>query len=167
MPAIPKHILVTQLHIAKVYALGNVAEVPLGSNKGFWVDEFIEDGGGKSGDAWCMHGVYHCHEQACHMQRAARPWLKKTGWCKGQWIYCFDHPAVTIVTAENILNGYQIPDGAVWIKYRQDGTGHTGFVFDHDPHRDEMKSIEFNHSNRVDVDVYTIQNIADFKGVIC
>lgn len=162
----PTHILATQLHIATMYALGNVREVPDGSNRGFWVSEFIEDGGGKDGDAWCMHGAYHCHVKACAMQRVKTPWLKRTGWCKGQWLYALEEPRLTVVQAPEILNGWQIPDGAIWIKVRKDGTGHTGFVFDHDPDKNELKSIEFNHSNKVDVETYTITNIADFKGVI-
>ena len=164
MVGMPKHVLRTQLFIASTY-VGRVAEVPDGSNRGFWVDEFIEDGGGNPGDAWCMHGVYHCHEMACDMQRT-RPFLKRTGWCKGQWLYALDQPTLTVVLAPDILAGYQVPDGAVWIRYGSNGKGHTGFVFDHDPGKNELKSIEFNCSNKVDVRVYTITNIADFKGVI-
>ena len=163
----PTHILRTQLAMAKIYLALNVVEIPSGSNRGFWVEEFQEDGGGNAGDAWCMHGVYSCHVEACEQQRIKVPYLKRTGWCKGQWTYCLDNSRVDIVHRDQILNGWQIPKGAIWIKVRKDGTGHTGFVVDHDPHRDEMKSIEFNHSDRVDTDIYTLQNIADFKGVIC
>ena len=152
--------------MAKIYLGLSVKEEPLGSNRGFWVEEFQEDGGGNPGDAWCMHGVFSCHEEACAIQRIKKPFLKRTGWCKGQWLYALDSPRVDVVHAPEIFNGWQIPDGAIWIKYRGDGTGHTGFVYDHDPARDEIKSIEFNHSNKVDIEVYTLTNIADFKGVI-
>lgn len=167
MTGMPKWILETQLHIAVMYALGNIAEVPPGSNRGFWVEEFQEDAGINPGDAWCMAGVYHCHLKACGMQRVARPWLKRTGWCKGQWLYCLDQPNLTIVHAPTILQGWQIPDGAIWIRYGANGCGHTGFVYDHDPEKKELKSIEFNHSNKVDIETYTIPNIPDFKGIIC
>ena len=163
----PKHLLRTQLHCAKDYALGKVKEEPLGSNRGFWVEEFQEDAGINPGDAWCAAGVYSCHEEACDMQRISVPFLKRTGWCKGQWLYALKQPRLGILSAKDIIEDKkQIPDGAIWIRYADDGTGHTGFVFDHDPDKNELKSIEFNCGNQADVRVYIISNIPDFKGVI-
>jgi len=162
----PDHILATQLHIAKGYYAMGVIEEPVGSNRGFWVEEFIEDGGGNPGDAWCMHGVYACHVEACRIQRLKYPLLKRTGRCKTQWLYAVDNPKLTIIQAPDILRGHLIPDGAIWVKVRADGTGHTGFVIDHDPDTNTMKSLECNCGNKVDIKEYIISNIADFKGVI-
>jgi hypothetical protein len=161
----PRHILRTQLAMAKIYLGIGVAEEPKGSNHGFWVEEMQEDGGGNKGDAWCMHGVYSCHAEACEIQRID-PILSRTGWCKGQWLWAMDSPKVDIVHATEILNGWQIPDGAIWIRYDRAGCGHTGFVYDHDPGKKELKSLEFNCGDKADWRVYTITNIPDFKGVI-
>ena len=162
----PDYILASQLVMAKIYLGIGVAEEPMGSNAGFWVEEMQEDAGINKGDAWCMAGVFSCHLEGCRNQRRQKPYLKRTGWCKGQWLWAHESPKLTVIGRDQIINGWQIPDGAIWIKVREDGTGHCGFVYDHDPKKNEMKSIEFNHGNKADWDTYLISNIADFQGVI-
>ena len=71
----------------------------------------------------------------------------------------------TILTAEMLLDT-KAPDGSIWIKYNADGRGHTGFVYDHDPKTNTLKSIEGNASDKVKAREYIITNIDNFKGVI-
>ena len=160
----PTHLLETQLLVATVYLGLDVEEEPLGSNLGYFVEEFQEDAGCNPGDAWCMAFIYSCHVKACRMQRIKKPRLKRTGWCKGQWLYALDN--LTVITVEDMLNERKAPDGSVWIRYDGSGRGHTGFVYDHDVKHNVLKSIEGNASDKVRPVEYIISNIPNFKGVI-
>lgn len=162
----PDYLLATQLHIARGYYGIKVAEEPLGSNLGYWVDIFQEDAGLKGGDAWCMAFIYHCHELACTMQRINNPLLKATGWCKGQWLWALKSTRLSVMPRDAIKDGWEIPRGAVWVRFDEDGTGHTGFVIDHNPKGKTFKSLEGNASDRVKIKEYIISNINNFKGVI-
>ena len=163
----PQHLLETQLTLAQIDLGCDIKEEPLGSNVGYWVEEFQEDAGLSDGDAWCMGWVYSKHYKACRIQRISVPFLKRTGWCKGQWMWALKDTRLGVIPAKDIIvNKIQIPDGAIWIRYADDGTGHTGFVYDHDPDKNQIKTIEGNKSNRIGTGDYTVSNIADFKGVI-
>ena len=164
--SMPKHLLATQLHVALTFLGLHVEEEPLGSNLGYWVREFQKDTGLNKGDAWCMAFIYSCHKIACDMQRIKKPFLKRTGWCKGQWLYALKDSRVTVVTTQEMILGAKAPDGSIWIKYNADGRGHTGFVYDHDPKTNTLKSIEGNASDKVKAREYVITNIDNFKGVI-
>ena len=165
--SLPDHLLATQLFVAKTYIGIGVKEEPLGSNLGYWVEEFQKDAGCNEGDAWCMAFIYSCHLEACRMQRVKKPFLKRTGWCKGQWIYAMDYaPRLKVITARDMIAGAKAPDGSVWIRFDDTGRGHTGFVYDHDPKTNTLKSIEGNATDRVKPVEYIITNIANFKGVI-
>ena len=165
--SMPKHLLATQLHVALTFLGLHVEEEPLGSNLGYWVREFQKDTGLNKGDAWCMAFVYSCHKIACDMQRIKNPYLKRTGQCKRQWLYAMnDTPRLSIITTADMVAGDKAPDGSVWIRYDAAGRGHTGFVYDHDPKTNTLKSIEGNASDKVKAREYIITNIPTFKGVI-
>ena len=163
---IPEHVRLTQLIVADSYCGLEIVEEPKGSNRGYWVELFQESGGGNEGDAWCMHYVVHCHIRACKIQRYRKPWLKVTGWCRGQWEYALKEPRLKIITAEQMADGYVVPPGAVWVRYDASGKGHTGFVESFNPNTGIMKSNEGNASDGVRVKTYNIEDIKDFKGVI-
>lgn len=165
--SMPEYLRVTQLHIALTMLGLEVEEEPLGSNLGYWVRDFQKDAGLNKGDAWCMAFIYWCHERACKMQRIKQPFLKRTGWCKGQWEYADKYDVkVQVITEAAMLDGTKAPDGSVWIRFDEAGRGHTGFVYDHDPKLNVLKSIEGNASDKVRAREYIITNINNFKGVI-
>ena len=163
-------LLESQLEMAMICRGMEIQEEPLGSNLGKFVEIFLEDAGCNDGDAWCMAFVYWCHLTACRRYPTFlipdAPYLEKTGWCKGQWLYAKTAPNLIIITADIILSGTEIPRGAIWIRYDGAGKGHTGFVADHDPDKKTIISIEGNASDRVQAKKYKIPDIANFKGVI-
>ena len=164
--SMPIHIRETQLFIAEGYLGMDIAEEPLGSNVGYYVNVFLKDAGLPPGNAWCMAGVYHCHKRACRIQRLLWTYLARTGWCKGAWLHAAESTKLSILQGPDILAGAKMPRGSIWIRYDPDGCGHTGFVVDHNPDKNLMKSLEFNAGDRVKTKEYIITNINNFKGVI-
>lgn len=165
--SMPPHLLETQLLVAMTMLGVGVQEEPMGSNLGYFVEEFQEDTGLSPGDAWCMAFIYWCHLKACKMQRVKNPFLKRTGWCKGQWIYAMDDtPRLSVITTKDMINGHKASDGSVWIRYDGTGRGHTGFVYDHDPKLNMLKSIEGNAGDKVKAVKYIITNVENFKGCV-
>ena len=101
-----------------------VVEVPLGSNKGFMVEQYLQSIGLPGGYAWCMAFVYWCFEQAAKDMKVANP-LVKTGGCLKQWNTTNQ---TKILSADAINNPSLIKPGAVFIISYGNGYGHTGIV---------------------------------------
>lgn len=159
---IPKAIRTTTLAMARSYLGLEIEEDPPGSNEGFWVELFQEAVGLNEGDAWCMGFIYMCSREA-HIIYGQETPLKKTGWCKGQWLHAEKDNKLEVIYEENIV---QLPRGSIWIRYDGHGRGHTGFVLSHNLATGVMRSVEGNASDGVRVRTYNVNDIKDFKGVI-
>lgn len=101
-----------------------VLEVPLGSNKGPRVKQYLNSVGLDEGYFWCAAFVYFCAEQAANSLGRANP-LYKTAGCLSHWN---NTTGTKVKTTDAINNSSLIKVGSIFIINHGSGMGHTGIV---------------------------------------
>jgi hypothetical protein len=102
-----------------------VKEVPLRSNRGPRVEEYLKSVCLGPGYAWCVAFVYWCFEQSAASLNRVNP-LPRTGSCIDHWT---KSPGKKIITAEAVQIPQFIQPGTIFIILnRKTGHGHTGIV---------------------------------------
>jgi lysozyme family protein len=108
-----------------------VREVPLGSNRGPQVDQYLNAvGPGLLGEPWCMAFVYWCFAQAAAALNVPNP-APRTAGVKRSWQMAQTLPGAKIVTAaEAATDPSLVMPGMVFYIDTGQATGHAGFVAD-------------------------------------
>ncbi len=141
-----------QAAIDKAAAEVGVEEVPLGSNRGPRVDQYLDRVGippnqGTASDRyWCMAFVYFCVDEAAGSLATANP-LAKTAGVLNQWNLCANRPGARRITAHDAGLDYSlVQPGQILILDHGGGHGHTGLIVAVDgPH---LTVVEGNASGR-------------------
>jgi hypothetical protein len=112
-----------ELIIAAQVEVGTM-EVPLGSNKGPRVKQYLNSVGLDEGYYWCAAFVYFCAEKAAAKLGKTNPLVKTAG--------CIDHWNRTtgkkIATQDAVDNVSLVKTGSIFIISHGNGMGHTGIV---------------------------------------
>lgn len=108
-----------------------VREVPLGSNRGPRVDQYLNAvGPGLLGQPWCMAFVYFCFEEAAAARGVANP-APRTAGVKRSWQLAPEVPGARIVSADDAADDPSlVVPGMVFYIDTGGATGHAGFVAD-------------------------------------
>jgi lysozyme family protein len=108
-----------------------VMEVPLGSNRGPRVDEFLNSvGPGLLGQPWCMAFIYFCFVQAAQRLGVANP-APRTAGVQQSWRMAQSITGIKIVPHEKAMNDPSlVTPGMVFYIDTGGGHGHAGFVDD-------------------------------------
>ncbi len=101
-----------------------VREVPVGSNRGPRVEEYLASTNLGGGHYWCMAFVYWCFRKAAKEAGVANPFPQTAG-CLDAWNKT---KPIRIAKAAAAANPALVVPGAVFILDYGDGNGHTGFV---------------------------------------
>jgi hypothetical protein len=105
-----------------------VMEVPLGSNRGPMVDQYLRAAGAAPGNYWCMAFVYWCFAQAASATGIANPFPKTAG-CLDAWARVRkSQPSRIVSRAAAFADPSLVRPGQVFILDHGGGLGHTGFV---------------------------------------
>jgi hypothetical protein len=105
-----------------------VTEVPLGSNGGPRVDEYLASVKLPSGNFWCMAFVHFCFQEAARAQGVPNP-FPQTGHCITAWTMARKAaPASVLTRADAAADPKLVRPGMVFVHDYGNGTGHTGFV---------------------------------------
>ena len=182
---IPEPIRLLALDEAMILYGAEIVEEPDGSNKGFFIEMMQEKFGGQPGWAWCMYAVQWWYYRAFKAYLQDSPFLKykangeidlaaANGHCYSVWHHVQPPGGiVNVVTTDEILAGYKILTGAIYIRYDADKTGHTGLVVSHfqddnNHQNDRIRIIEGNASDGVRKREYRLRQLIDknLKGII-
>jgi lysozyme family protein len=108
-----------------------VREVPLGSNRGPRVDQYLNSvSSGLLGQPWCMAFIYFCFAQAAQNLGIANP-APRTAGVKQSWHAAQSLPGITIVPhAKAIVDPSLVTPGMVFYIDTGGVHGHAGFVAD-------------------------------------
>ncbi|WP_210183351.1 peptidoglycan-binding protein [Methylobrevis pamukkalensis] len=107
-----------------------VREVPLGSNRGPMVDQYLLSTGVPPGHAWCMAFVYWCYAQAAAELGLANP-MPRTAGVMRSWQLAKDSGSARLLTAAQVKdNVADVEPGMVFYISTGGGLGHTGIVAD-------------------------------------
>jgi lysozyme family protein len=108
-----------------------VREVPLGSNRGPRVDEYLNAvGSGLLGEPWCMAFVYFCFAQAATALHVSNP-APQTAGVKRSWQLAQSLPSANIVPAAKAKEDPSlVAPGMVFYIDTGSNTGHAGLVAD-------------------------------------
>jgi len=118
----PNDLLSAAVRISRTQV--GVMEVPLGSNGGPQVDQYLASVGLGTGFFWCMAFVYWVFNEAAREQNRKNP-LVKTG---GVLMHWKDSKGKKIETADAINNPSLVKPGHIFIMDHGGGKGHTGIV---------------------------------------
>jgi CHAP domain/Putative peptidoglycan binding domain len=133
LPAQPSSPLLSQAVAVAATQVGQM-EVPLGSNRGPMVDEYLRttginpDVGGPDDHYWCACFVYWCFVQSAKQLERSNPVVKTAG-CLEHWQLAQRQPGVFEVTATAALQDRSlVRPGMIFILDFGGGEGHTGIV---------------------------------------
>jgi len=177
---IPDYVKSSAAEIAMIYLGCEIAEEPIGSNRGFWVEMFQQRFGGKASWAWCMYFVQTCYYQAYArypelLRLGGSPLAEcpNPGHCYSVWQHAKESDRMEILSVAAIMAGRKIPHGAPYIRFNLDKTGHTGIVISHwqndtNHELDIIKTIEGNSSNAIQRKQYFLKDLLanSMKGAI-
>lgn len=105
-----------------------VMEVPLGSNSGPVVNQYLASTNTPPGNFWCMAFVFWCFREAAAAASSSNPFPKTAG-CLSAWNKVkASQPTKLITRAQAIANPSLVRPGQVFILDHGRGLGHTGFV---------------------------------------
>jgi hypothetical protein len=105
-----------------------VMEVPLGSNDGPMVRQYLASTGTPPGNFWCMAFVYWCFREAAAAAGAANPFPKTAGVLSAWNKVKATQPGKLITRAQATADPSLVRAGQVFILDHGRGMGHTGFV---------------------------------------
>jgi hypothetical protein len=112
-----------ELIIAAEAEVGTM-EVPLGSNKGPRVKQYLNSVGLDEGYFWCAAFVYFCAQKAAEKLGKTNP-LFKTAGCLAHWN---NTTGKKITTQEALDNLSLVKAGSIFVIDHGKGMGHTGIV---------------------------------------
>jgi CHAP domain len=125
-PVTSGSLAVTALGMA-VSQLG-VMEVPLGSNRGPMVDQYLQSTGTALGSFWCMAFVFWCFREAAAGTGMSNPFPRTAG-CHDAWRRVRASQSTRLITrAQAIADPALVRPGQVFVLDHGGGMGHTGFV---------------------------------------
>ena len=127
--------------LAMAIAEIGVREVPVGSNGGPRVDQYLAATGLNGGFFWCMAFIYWCFREAAKERGVANPFPKTAG-CLKAWN---EASAFRITKATAIAKPELVVPGAVFILDFGGGAGHTGFI--RSSQGGALKTVEGNTNN--------------------
>jgi hypothetical protein len=115
-----------------------VMELPLRSNRGPRVEQYLKSVNCPAGSPWCAAFVYWCFQQAAHEICTVNP-LLKTAHCLSHWNKSQGHriPRTDVLPARlssqdalpvRLPSSHLIKPGAIFITSYGGGMGHTGIV---------------------------------------
>ena len=104
-----------------------VREVPVNSNKGPEVSEYLKRAGVPAGLAWCCAFTYWCFDEAAKAANRENPMYKTAG-CLAHWNNAQKKGAKRISAKDGAANPGLLKPGMIFIMDFGGGLGHTGFV---------------------------------------
>lgn len=117
------------VEIAGAEESAKVREIPLGSNRGPRVDEYLITTGNSVGSYWCCAFVYWCFDEASKKTVPPRenP-MVKTASCLDHWNRAISKGAKRITKAQAVNNTSLLKPGMIFIINHGGGYGHTGII---------------------------------------
>lgn len=104
-----------------------VREVPVNSNRGPEVEEYLERAGVEPGNPWCCAFVYWCFDEAAASSGRENPMVQTAG-CLDHWNRAVSHGGRLISAGNAVANPGLVAPGMVFIMDHGSGKGHTGLV---------------------------------------
>lgn len=104
-----------------------VREVPVNSNRGPDVEEYLKRVGVPPGNSWCCAFVYWCFDEAAKSQGSINPMVRTAG-CLDHWNRSSSKRASRIPAKDAVNNPALVKPGMVFIMDHGGGKGHTGLV---------------------------------------
>ncbi|HEX8626321.1 MAG TPA: CHAP domain-containing protein [Allosphingosinicella sp.] len=105
-----------------------VMEVPLGSNSGPIVKQYLASTNTPPGNFWCMAFIFWCFREAAAASGVSNPFPKTAGVLNAWNKVKAAQPTKLITRAAAIANPSLVRPGQVFILDHGRGLGHTGFV---------------------------------------
>ena len=115
------------LQVAVAEEQKGVREVPVNSNRGPEVNQYLKRSGVSPGLAWCCAFVYWCFDEAAIASGRSNPMFKTAG-CLAHWNNARQRGARRIAVADALANPSLVQPGMVFVMSSGGGLGHTGFV---------------------------------------
>jgi hypothetical protein len=104
-----------------------VREVPVNSNRGPEVEEYLQRVGVPPGNSWCCAFVYWCFDEAAKSTGLSNPMVKTAG-CLDHWNRAKTNGALRIAGKDAVNSPALVLPGMVFIMDHGAGKGHTGLV---------------------------------------
>lgn len=120
-------LLVRMLEIAASEEARGVREVPVNSNRGPRVEEYLSSTRTPPGNSWCCAFVYWCFDRAAAATGRANPMVRTAG-CLDHWNRAPAKGAKRIPKRDAAANPGLVKPGMVFIVDHGAGKGHTGVV---------------------------------------
>lgn len=105
----------------------HVREVPVNSNRGPEVKQYLQRSGAFPGDPWCCAFVYWCFDEAAISIGRANPMVKTPG-CMDHWNRAPSRGAKRILSSAAKADPGLLKPGMIFIMDHGGGKGHTGLV---------------------------------------
>jgi len=123
----PNEYLSSVLFQASEAELRKVREVPVNSNRGPEVEEYLHRVGVPPGNSWCCAFVYWCFDEAAKSAGRSNPMVKTAG-CLDHWNRAKTNGALRIASKDAVNSPALVLPGMVFIMDHGAGKGHTGFI---------------------------------------
>ena len=115
------------LQIARAEEKAQVREVPVNSNRGPRVEQYLARAGVGPGLAWCCAFTYWCFDEAAKAEGRKNPMFKTAG-CLAHWNGAPTVGARRIQKFQAVADPSLVQPGMVFIMDFGGGAGHTGFI---------------------------------------
>ncbi|WP_217808659.1 CHAP domain-containing protein [Derxia lacustris] len=132
-PAVPVIDTATDPFLGAVLAIAGraadrrVREVPVNSNRGPEVDEFLKRAGSTPGYAWCCAFTYWCFDEAAKAASRSNPMVRTAG-CLDHWNRAPSKGARRILAEDAVANPALLRPGMLFVLDKNGVNGHTGFI---------------------------------------
>jgi CHAP domain-containing protein len=104
-----------------------VREVPVNSNRGPEVEQYLARAGVSPGNAWCCAFVYWCFDEAAQALGCENPMVRTAG-CLDHWNRAPSRGAKRVLASVAKADPGHVKPGMVFIMDHGEGKGHTGLV---------------------------------------
>ncbi|NTU59130.1 MAG: CHAP domain-containing protein [Chlorobiaceae bacterium] len=104
-----------------------VREIPVNSNRGPDVEEYLHRVGVPPGNSWCCAFVYWCFDEAAKSRDRLNPMVRTAG-CLDHWNRAAAVGAARIASRDAVNTPSLVQPGMVFIMDHGAGRGHTGLV---------------------------------------
>jgi hypothetical protein len=105
----------------------HVREVPVNSNRGPRVEEYLARAGAVPGQSWCCAFVYWCFDESAKALGRANP-MPRTAGCLDHWERASARGTKCILAAAAMENPGLVQSGMVFVVDHGGGLGHTGLI---------------------------------------
>jgi hypothetical protein len=123
----PNEYLAAVLSQASEAERRKVREVPVNSNRGPEVEEYLHRVGVPPGNSWCCAFVFWCFDEAAKSVGISNPMVKTAG-CLDHWNRAESEGAVRIANKDAVDSPSLVHPGMVFIMDHGAGKGHTGLI---------------------------------------